>query len=520
MAFALFAATALVYMLTAPGHLGTVDMRTELAVSQSVVGKADFTISASLPYDTVPYVVGPNGSHYAPHGLGQSLLLIPAALVGRLAGCGDPATCPATAQHDAEFVASFVDGIAAAVAVVLLFLLALDMGTRLRPALALSLLFGFTSIEWAYAHDAFDVGPTTTALLLGLFALHRGIQRQSARWLVVGGAAAGFAVALRLPSLVCVVAFVGYLVISSWNLRWTTLLRRLVAFGAPVAALLLIIGLYNWARFGDPLQSGYSYEADYFGFGSSPQDGVVGLLFSPGRSIFLYSPILLAAIAGLPLLWRQHRALTATVVAMVLGNLLFYGDYLHWWGDWSWGPRFLVPMTPFLILPVLPLLQRWRELPRAARGAISGLAAAGVVVQLLDVGVDFQHQLQMLRDSGVEPPDAQWWSPQFSGIWRQGEAFLGLFNGSAAYPSSFQFTDLSTAMPLKTVPDLWWVYAWINGVNPLVVITVVLGAVTAVAAVAAWLWKTVRAPTAPRVGQRRRRATADRGTRAWRLDES
>jgi hypothetical protein len=493
-ALALLGGTALVYMLTAPGHLGTVDMRTELAVAQSMVGRGDFTVSSSLPYDTVPYVVGSDGQHYSPHGLGQSLLLVPAALVGRLAGCGDPTLCPAMAQHDAEFAASFVDGVAAAVAVMLMFLLALDLGAAAGPAVALSLLFGFTTIEWAYAHDAFDVGPTATVLLLVLFAVHRGLRKSSARWLVVGGAAAGFAVALRLPSLVCVAIVAAYVIASTWRLGRAAVLRRIIPFGAPVAAALLLLAWYNSIRFGNPLQSGYSLASDYYGFGS-PVGGIAGLLFSPGRSVFLYSPILIAALAGLPLMWRQHRAMTVTVAAIVVGNLAFYGAYLHWWGDWGWGPRYLVPLTPFLILPLLPLLQRWRELPRIARRSICGLAAVGVVIQLLDIGVDFQHQVQLLREGGIEPPDAQWWTPQYSGVWRHGEAVLGLFNGSAAYPATYQFTDLSTAMPLRTVVDVWWVYAWIDGVNPLVILTVLIGAVAGVVALALRLWRTLHAPS-------------------------
>jgi hypothetical protein len=174
--------------------------------------------------------VGSDGQHYSPHGLGQSLLLVPAALVGRIAGCGDAASCPATAQHDAEFAASFVDGVAAAVAVMLMFLLALDLGAAAGPALALSLLFGFTTIEWAYAHDAFDVGPTATVLLLTLFAVHRGLRESSGRWLIVGGAAAGFAVALRFPSLVCMAVVAVYVIASTWRLGAASLLRR---FGAP-----------------------------------------------------------------------------------------------------------------------------------------------------------------------------------------------------------------------------------------------------------------------------------------------
>jgi hypothetical protein len=495
-ALVLFGATAFVYMLTAPGHLGTVDMRAELAVAQSMVSNADFTVSEDLPFVTVPYVAAHNGDHYSDHEIGQSLLLLPAALVGRIAGCTNSSSCPATAQHDAEFAASFLDAIAAAAAVMLMFLLASDLGAAIGPSLVLALLFGFTTIEWAYAHDAFDVGPTTTALLLVLFAVHRGVRRDSMRWLLIGGVAAGAAVALRLPSLVCLPVVAAYVVASTWRQGFTSSLRRVAAFGAPVVAALLLVGWYNWVRFGDPLQAGYSLASDYYGFGS-PLSGITGELFSPGRSVFLYSPILIAALAGLPLLWRRYRAMTVTIVAIVVVNLVFYGAYLAWWGGWDWGPRYLVPMTPFLILPLLPLLQRWADLPRAARGAIYGLAVVGILVQLLDISVDFQHQLQLLREAGVTAPDAQWWTVQDSGIWRHGQAVVGLLSGSAAYPTSFQFTDLSTAMPLKTVVDVWWVYAWIDGVSPLVVITVVVGAVALVVALARWLWLTsVASPSA------------------------
>ena len=489
LALVLFAATALVYMLTAPGHLGTVDMRAELAVAQSMVSKADFSVSQDLPFVTVPYVVAPNGEHYSDHEIGQSLLLLPAALVGRIAGCTNPSSCPATAQHDAEFAASLLDGLAAAVAVMLMFLLASELGAEIGPSLVLALLFGFTTIEWAYAHDAFDVGPTTTALLLLLFAVVRGLRRDSMRWLLIGGVAAGAAVALRLPSLVCLPFIAAYVVTSRSRQGIVASLRRLAVLGGPVAAALILVAWYNWVRFGDPLQAGYSLASDYYGFGS-PLSGIAGELFSPGRSVFLYSPILVAALAGLPLLWRRYRALTVTIVAIVVANVVFYGAYVAWWGGWDWGPRYLVPMTPFLILPLLPLLQRWGDLPRIARGAIYGLAAVGVLVQLLDISVDFQHQLQLLREAGAAAPDAQWWTVQYSGIWRHGQAAAGLLSGSAAYPSSFQFTDLSTAMPLKTVLDVWWVYAWIDGVSLLVLITVVVGAVAVVVGLARWVWRT------------------------------
>jgi len=497
-AVALFALSALAYFLTAPGHLGTVDMRAEFSVAQSIVGKGDPTVSQSLPYVTVPSVVAANGNHYAAHGLGQSVLLLPAALVGRIAGCGDPASCSPSAQHLAEFTASFVDGLAAALAVTLLFLLALDLGAAVRPAVALSLLFGFTSIEWAYAHDAFDVGPTATVLLLAVFGLHRGMKWDSTRWLAIGGAAAGFAVLMRTPDVLCLPVLAAYLLVASWRLSRTAIVRRLVAFSVPIAAMLIIFAWYNWIRFGDPLQSGYTLASDYYGFGGSPVSGAAGFLFSPGRSIFLYSPILIAALVGVPVLWKRHRALTATMAALFAVNLVFYSFYPVWWGAWGWGPRYLVPMTPFLILPLLPLLQRWGDLPVGLRRAVCGLATAGVVLQLLDVAVDFQHQIQLQHEMGVDP-DVQWWSPGLSAIWRDAGAMVGLLHGAAAYPVSYRFTDMALALPTSITFDVWWVHAWMNGVNPLVVITMLLGAVSGLVALALWLWRIVDAATLRRI---------------------
>ncbi|MDQ6747433.1 MAG: hypothetical protein M3010_04915, partial [Candidatus Dormibacteraeota bacterium] len=132
------------YLLSAPGHLQTVDIRSEFAVAQSIVGRGDFTVNPNLPYVTVPSETGSDGRPYSHHGLGQSLLLTPAAVVGRLAGCPpDPGLCPADAQRTAEAAASLVDPICAALTVLLFVCLSRELGfgakTSLLAAAALGL---------------------------------------------------------------------------------------------------------------------------------------------------------------------------------------------------------------------------------------------------------------------------------------------------------------------------------------------------------------------------------------------
>ncbi|MCC6629365.1 MAG: phospholipid carrier-dependent glycosyltransferase [Chloroflexi bacterium] len=163
------------------------------------------------------------------------------------------------------------------------------------------------------------------------------------------------------------------------------LARRLViasvALGLPLAAWLLLLLWHNQARFGSPLDMGYSDE----GFTTPLYVGLYGLLVSSGKSVFLYSPIVVLAVPGLVFLWRQRPAEAVLVGSLSLVTLLYYSVWWAWYGGWSWGPRFLVPLLPFLVLAAGAALaaRRW------ARWAAVPLALAGVGVQVLGALVDF-----------------------------------------------------------------------------------------------------------------------------------
>ena len=154
---------------------------------------------------------------------------------------------------------------------------------------------------------------------------------------------------------------------------------------------------HNWVRFGSPLDSGYADE----GFTTPLYVGLYGLLFSSGKSIFLYSPIALLSAAGLAWLWRSRPAEALLAAAVALVTLVYYAAWWAWYGGWAWGPRFLVPTLPFLVLPIgaLLLARGW------ARWAALALTVVGVGVQALGVLVDFNPYIVAITggDPAVEP---------------------------------------------------------------------------------------------------------------------
>jgi hypothetical protein len=84
------------------------------------------------------------------------------------------------------------------------------------------------------------------------------------------------------------------------------------------------------------------------------KEGLYGLLFSTWRGLFYYSPILLFSLPGF-FYWfkdRNDRTLPAALLLSFIAILLFYSATPAWRGGNSYGPRYLVSVMPFIVLPM------------------------------------------------------------------------------------------------------------------------------------------------------------------------
>ena len=117
--------------------------------------------------------------------------------------------------------------------------------------------------------------------------------------------------------------------------------------GAAVGLVPLLV--FNWLAFGSPFEMGYGVKP----FDTPPLEGLVGLLFSPSRGLFVYEPwalLALGALVSARLAGGRIAARLGTLLLVWLLMLFVYSTYAEWWGGRVFGPRFLDDLAPVLIV--------------------------------------------------------------------------------------------------------------------------------------------------------------------------
>ena len=270
----------------------------------------------------------------------------------------------------------------------------LVLGWRRSSAVLAALSFALLTMVPLYSAEFFaEPGVTFGSSLLVLgFAVW---PRRLGRGALLVGIGTGVAILFRPDSLVVVGIMVPFLLLfhgrDALVATWRAWFPRLAV---PIALAVAWTLWYDSLRYGDPFKFGYSGVYDTDGFSTPLLRGVAELMWSPGKSFFLYCPILLAAIPGVVLLARRRPRLTVVIVAMFVVRVAFYARWYTPEGGDSWGPRFLLPLCAVLAIPLGEAFEHVHTLTdRARRQAIAGiavLAATSVAVQLSSLLVSYR----------------------------------------------------------------------------------------------------------------------------------
>jgi len=264
------------------------------------------------------------------------------------------------------FVTFFVVAVPSAFLGVLLYWWTKYVTNRYLYRLSVPIIYGLLTNAFPYSNMFFGHQIVAILLFAAFLILFRIEQREmSSVWLLLVGFMLGYALITEYPTALIAVGLCIYALLAVPNKRW---LSGMVLTGFLPGIPLMV---YNYMIFRTPMPVGYQYSELYTeqhssGFLSLSRphlDALWGITFGSYRGLFFISPVLLLALAGF-VVWYHRRVFRRAwwiCLYVVIGFFVFNGSSIMWQGGWSIGPRYLLPMLPFLAMGLVYFFDAWGE---------------------------------------------------------------------------------------------------------------------------------------------------------------
>jgi hypothetical protein len=320
-------------------------------------------------------------------------------------------------DHTAKVMEKLSASLIAALSAALLYLLVRRRAT-VQVALLLTAAYAFGTTTWMISSQALWQHGLAQLLVIGVLLFLTA--PCTAPRALAAGVLLGLLVGNRPPDAILAAA------LGAYGLFWAG--RRAVLIVAAAALPLGLVLLYNLGL-ADHVFGGYARVGGTLFFQNDLLPGLAGLLFSPTRGLFVFSPFLLFLV----LAWRHlpkdraERGLTLALSAGVVLQLLLYAK-TDWRAGMSWGPRFLTDLLPLLVWMLVPVVAALRRL-----GRLCFLLAVGAAVVFEAVGAFWYNgESDFALFTGTDVSQQMraawnWRNAPFVGSLRQGLASAELF---------------------------------------------------------------------------------------------
>jgi hypothetical protein len=400
--FLLCLAAGLLAFVVQSGELGTADTMHRLQTTHWL-----WTSQPQVfPYEYPEFGLrGREGRIFSWYGIGQSLLMLPADLVAtgiaHLSIFSEYQDDPAVRSIIVSYSTSILVNVLTAL-IAFRLLRQLRFSVRESVAGVLALLLCTTHLH--YTQNMQENNYIMLLTLAGFSFQYEWLRTGSAGALFWGSSALGLNLLTRVTTGLDLIATGVFLLALLWFDRTSgsDLWRRVVAYckiAVPIYFFFAVVErLYSFYRFGSLTQTYIPIFAREqrlqdptlpanFPWSTPFHEGVLGALFKPEKSIFLFDPLLVLALILFAILWKrlaaEVRAYAAASLLLAIGYICFYARYTYWAGDFAWGDRYVSTAVEMVVLIAVPILlqQRANLSEWVLRGGMV-LIAASLVIQI------------------------------------------------------------------------------------------------------------------------------------------
>lgn len=333
-------------ILFSSGQIENPDTHLRLTQTRIIVDDYKFGLAKDVGEDMHGNIaVNEDGQRYMVYNPGQAITFIPLYYISKLVTEDE-----VKAYYFSAYFVSFLNYIIHALCTFLLFKIALLLGASKQQSYLASVFFGITSYSFVFAQSTYE---HHFEMLFILFSAYFALNKKTNHSGFISGLMISCGLIFRTTTILALPAI---LVLQKNNMeRFKTLISLTLG--------VTFVLFYNYYRFGDPLETGYSLawslaHSDRFSFWSLSRipAAFFGFLISPGKGILFFSTTIILSFWGIRAFIQKQRIVFYSILLISAAYLGTFSMNFSWHGSiWSYGPRYILPIIPFLYLPIIYL---------------------------------------------------------------------------------------------------------------------------------------------------------------------
>jgi hypothetical protein len=273
---------------------------------------------------------------------GQSLVFIPIYTIAKLffldAG---------NVYYLAAFLVSFVNMLIHSLCGYLLYQICLNLGSNKKQSYVVALVFCFTSYSLLAAQSTYEHHFEMFFVLLSfLFGTSKKFRFNA----LLAGIAISCGLVFRSTAIFVLPALL-------------LLVKRgeMIKFFIGLTPGIGVVLLYNFLRFQNIFENGYDcawaiangQDIEFWSLCRAPMN-LFGLMISPAKGLLIFSPTVFLGLFYFRKFLQFNRKMAFATIVLVLTYLGVFAMNFAWHGSiWSFGPRYILPIVPFLYLPLI-----------------------------------------------------------------------------------------------------------------------------------------------------------------------
>ncbi|HOJ08937.1 MAG: phospholipid carrier-dependent glycosyltransferase [Ignavibacteriae bacterium] len=384
----IFFTNLIVYGLFNYGGIRSPDSEIVFRTTESLLHKHEFAVQEPINWDYFGLARGKDNKHYSIFGPLESIFAVPLLytadyLKNNNIFLADSSIIPLSFHvlndskdaglyylederpptltgHYERFIASFFNVIVGALSGIFFFYLILSFTKSNWISLYTTFIYSFGSLIFSYTGTFFSEPLCTLFIIISFLFVVKNetdekTKKQKFRNYFYSGLFLGLAITTHISAVITLPFYYMFLLgqESKVKLRKADFAKSALYFTTGLVIFCSLLLYYNYARFGNVFETGRSADPlSRYAFYTNPLPGIFGLLFSAGKGIFIYSPVVLLGILFWKPFHKRYPHLSIAIIGMILVRIFFLASRSDWHAGFALGPRYLLIIIPFLFIPI------------------------------------------------------------------------------------------------------------------------------------------------------------------------